>query len=292
MSRKLEDIYNEAVLNRNKYLELTKLNNDSKMSVINAFTWVTSAVIYSFETLMDTFMLDIATIINSRINGTPMYYANAMLKWQYGDKLTVNDSGTAFSYSNVNTDKRIISHVSYQEDNADGKLFLKVAKGPKGKLERLNEDELLAANNYLNQIKFAGTKCQVVSRKGDILVPRLTVYYDGAITKEELLDTIDSVLVDFTQRLDFDAIIYAQKVIDVIQSVPHVTDVYIDPLASVAQGVFICQYNDNDVLGSEQKIDRKSYSSSGYLRQSSKKDKEATIPTFREAIVIKLEDAL
>ena len=74
MSRTLTEIYNEAVETRNKYLELTELTNDSKMSIINAFTWVTAAA----------------------INGTSAYYANAMLKWQYGDDLIINDEGTAF----------------------------------------------------------------------------------------------------------------------------------------------------------------------------------------------------
>lgn len=53
MSRTLTEIYDEAVETRNKYLELTELTNDSKMSIINAFTWVTAAAIYSFETLLD-----------------------------------------------------------------------------------------------------------------------------------------------------------------------------------------------------------------------------------------------
>lgn len=49
MSRTLTEIYNEAVETRNKYLELTELTNDSKMSIINAFTWVTAAAIYSLK---------------------------------------------------------------------------------------------------------------------------------------------------------------------------------------------------------------------------------------------------
>ena len=46
MSRTLTEIYNEAVEARNQYLELTELTNNSKMSIINAFTWVTSAAIF------------------------------------------------------------------------------------------------------------------------------------------------------------------------------------------------------------------------------------------------------
>lgn len=293
MSRTLTEIYNEAVETRNKYLELTELTNDSKMSIINAFTWVTAAAIYSFETLLDVFTTDIAKTFTKRINGTSAYYANAMLKWQYGDDLIINDEGTAFHYATEDTTKRLITHVSYQEyyneEFKDNILILKVASGEGRSLSQLSDEELIAARAYLNQIKFAGVKCNVVSRRGDVLVPRLTVYYDGAITKEELYDNIDTALIDFIVNMKFDSLVYSQKIIDAIQKVEHVTDVHIDHEASVEQGIFIAQYNDNNELGPLTKIERKCYLASGYAKQSTQQDAESELPTFREAIVIKLE---
>lgn len=293
MSRTLTEIYNEAVETRNKYLELTELTNDSKMSIINAFTWVTAAAIYSFETLLDVFTTDIAKTFTQRINGTSAYYANAMLKWQYGDDLIINDEGTAFHYATEDTTKRLITYVSYQEyyneEFKDNILILKVASGEGRSLSQLSDEELIAARAYLNQIKFAGVKCNVVSRRGDVLVPRLTVYYDGAITKEELYDNIDTALIDFIVNMKFDSLVYSQKIIDAIQKVEHVTDVHIDHEASVEQGIFIAQYNDNNELGPLTKIERKCYLASGYAKQSTQQDAESELPTFREAIVIKLE---
>ena len=293
MSRTLTEIYNEAVETRSKYLELTELTNDSKMSIINAFTWVTAAAIYSFETLLDVFTTDIAKTFTQRINGTSAYYANAMLKWQYGDDLIINDEGTAFHYATEDTTKRLITHVSYQEyyneEFKDNILILKVATGEGSSLSQLSDEELIAARAYLNQIKFAGVKCNVVSRRGDVLVPRVTVYYDGAITKEELYDNTDTALIDFIVNMKFDSLIYSQKIIDAIQKVEHVTDVHIDHEASVEQGIFIAQYNDNNELGPLTKIERKCYLASGYAKQSTQQDAESELPTFREAIVIKLE---
>ena len=293
MSRTLTEIYNAAVETRSKYLELTELTNDSKMSIINAFTWVTAAAIYSFETLLDVFTTDIAKTFTQRINGTSAYYANAMLKWQYGDDLIINDEGTAFHYATEDTTKRLITHVSYQEyyneEFKDNILILKVATGEGSSLSQLSDEELIAARAYLNQIKFAGVKCNVVSRRGDVLVPRVTVYYDGAITKEELYDNIDTALIDFIVNMKFDSLIYSQKIIDAIQKVEHVTDVHIDHEASVEQGIFIAQYNDNNELGPLTKIERKCYLASGYAKQSTQQDAESELPTFREAIVIKLE---
>lgn len=295
MSRTLTEIYNEAVEARNQYLELTELTNNSKMSIVNAFTWVVSTAIYSFEVLLDVFMTDIASVFSARINGTSAYYANAMLKWQFGDELQINDEGTAFSYPVVDVTKRIITHASYQEtyseEYKDDVLILKVATGEGSGLTRLSDEQLIAARAYLNQIKFAGVKCNVISRKGDVLVPRLTVYYDGGVSKEALYDLIDTALSDFITNMKFDSLIYEQKVIDAIQKVEHVTDVQIDKNAPVNQGVYIAQYDDNDNLGALTRIDRKVYLSSGYAKQSTKLDAEANLPTFREAIVLKLETA-
>lgn len=243
--------------------------------------------------MLDVFTTDIAKTFTQRINGTSAYYANAMLKWQYGDDLIINDEGTAFHYATEDTTKRLITHVSYQEyyneEFKDNILILKVATGEGSSLSQLSDEELIAARAYLNQIKFAGVKCNVVSRRGDVLVPRVTVYYDGAITKEELYDNIDTALIDFIVNMKFDSLVYSQKIIDAIQKVEHVTDVHIDQEASVEQGIFIAQYNDNNELGPLTKIERKCYLASGYAKQSTQQDAESELPTFREAIVIKLE---
>ena len=115
MSRTLSEIYTQAKEYRNQYLELTEFENDSQMSILDAFTWVVAACIFAFENVLDVFRVDIARDIANRINGTPAYYANALLKYQSGDELLMNDEGTNFSYASVDETKRIISKVSYSE---------------------------------------------------------------------------------------------------------------------------------------------------------------------------------
>ena len=79
MSRTIKEIYNEAVQERNRRLELTEFASDSKLSVMNGILWTVAAVIYSFETLLDVFAVDISEAINNRINASlrrsPMWRA-------------------------------------------------------------------------------------------------------------------------------------------------------------------------------------------------------------------------
>lgn len=288
MSRTIKQIYEQAVAERNRRLELAEFSSDSKLSVLNGITWVTSAAIYTYESLLDVFAVDIADAINQRVNGTPAYYANALLQYQQGDELTVREDGLAFGYANVDETKRLITQVSYVEStddvNLDSKLILKVATGPRGKLEAISAEDLVPVRAYLNKVKFAGTRLEVVSLPGDVLIPRLTVYYDGAISEGEMYIAIEEKLAAYMMEVDFDSAVYVSKVIEVIRSAAHVTDVWIDEDAVPEQGVFLASYDDDGKLTAPQKVARMTHTSSGFLRESSAADEEASLPTFRQAL--------
>lgn len=299
MARSLTEIYAQAKLARDQRLELTEFQNSSKMSILDAFTWTTSACIWAFENLLDVFKVDIVNDLQNRINGTAGYYANALLKYQSGDELEMNDEGTAFMYASTDPSKRIITRVSYSEYQEAGfndkALLLKIATGEPGAYTRIDAEEMTAIQAYMNQISFAGTHATVVSRYGDVLVPRVTVYHDGAVTPDEIYSNIEKSLNDFVQNLSFDGMVYVQRIVDAIQRADHVVDVYIDSTTTDSQGFFVAQYDDDNNLipveagGVEMRIDRCFTPNSGFIKQSSKQGVEADLPTWREAITLKLE---
>ena len=294
MSRTIKEIYNEAVAERNRRLELTEFASDSKMSVMNGILWVVAAVIYSFESLLDVFAVDISEAINGRINGTPAYYANALLQYQQGDELTVREDGLAFGYANIDETKRIVTQVSYMEStddqNLDSKLILKVATGAKGSLSAIPPKELAPINAYINKLKFAGTRVEVISTKGDVLIPHLTVFHDGAVPESEVYDSIEEQLNAYMMDIDFDAAVYVSRLTDAIRRAKHVTDVPIDGHAVPEQGVFIASHDTDGHIQPPQRIARMAYTASGYLKESSGKDEEDGLPNFREAIILKIEN--
>lgn len=302
MSRTLSEIYAEAKECRNKYLELTEFENSSKMSILDAFTWVTSACIWSFENILDVFKIDLAKDLQNRINGTPAYFANALLKYQSGDQPVMNNEGTIFAYPNINPSKRIITKVAYYEEDEPGfhdKIIrFKIATGSPGAYSRIDENELVAIRAYLNNLLFAGQHAKVVSRIGDILVPRLIVYYDGAITEDELYQAVEIAINNYIANIDFNGVVYAQKIIDSIQAVEHVTDVEVSSEDTDNQGIFMASYDDDNNLIKDDngnaltKINRYFIPNSGYIKQSSGVGVEADIPLWKDTIIFKLEDNL
>ena len=120
MSRTIKQIYEEAITERNKRLELSEFASDSKLSILNGITWTFAAVVFSFESILDVFAIDISNVINNRINGTPTYYINALLQYQKGDELLVREDGLAFGYANVDETKQIVTQASYMESTWTG----------------------------------------------------------------------------------------------------------------------------------------------------------------------------
>lgn len=293
MARTINEIYKEIIAEKDKRLELSDIQSDSKVSIFNGIAWTVAAAIYSFETIMDVFTVDMNNALQERINGTPSYYVNSLLKYQHGDKLKIRDDGLGFGYEKVDESKRIVTQASYQEDSneqsLDTKLILKVATGTNGKLSPLTSDQLMMVTSYVNQIKFAGTTIEVVSRKGDIIIPRLTVYHDGALPEETMRSKIDEALNSFIMETKFNSAIYVSNIVNCLMAVEHVTDVYMDVNAVPQQGVYIVSYESDGSMANEKRIGRMTYASSGFLRESSKEDEEADIPNFREAIVLKVD---
>ena len=288
MSRTIKQIYDEAIRERNKRMELSEFSSDSKLSIMNGLTWTVAAVIYSFESLLDVFAVDISTAINNRINGTPTFYVNALLQYQKGDELVVREDGLAFGYAATDETKRLITQVSYVESssdvNLDNKLILKVATGTKGNLQVISPEELVLVSAYINKIKFAGTRVEVTSQPGDVLIPRVSVYYDGAVMESEVYDSIEERLNDYMMNMEFDSTVYVSKVIEAIRRADHVTDVWIDTAATPEQGVFLACYDSDSHITPAKKVARMTHTQSGYLKQSSGSGEEKGIPNFRQAI--------
>lgn len=295
MARSIDEIKNVIIEEKSKRLELNELESDSKVSIFNGWAYICAVAIHSFEVIHDLFKEDINTILSTRINGTPQFYVNKAREYQDGDTIEVSSDGTRIEYPVVDETKKIITRASFEEteisaQNNDKLLLIKVAKGDNGNLSPLNQEELVRFTSYLDRIKFAGTNIQAVSKIGDVLIPRITVYHDGLLPDSTILTRVNEAINTFMKDLSFDSALYVSKLFDAITAVENVTDVYADPDAMPTQGVFIRDYDDDGNIQAETEVKRFSYLASGYLRESTKSGQELNVPNFNDAIIIKAEN--
>lgn len=291
--RSVKEIYDEIIEEKNKRMELNEINSKSRVSIMNGIAWVVAAAIRSLEVTMEVFGADTMAFIDKKIHGTADYYANALLKYQHGDELTIREDGLGFGYLNIDPSKNIITKVAYFEQPSDlekdNRALYKLATGAVGSLRQLDDEQMIAVRAYIDKIKFLGTNIDITSRKGDVLIPRITVYHNGMLPESVLMEKIVTDINDYISILTFDAMFKVSEIIDVVMHVDTVTDVFIDPTTEPAGGIYVAKYDNEHNLTSPEKIDRITELASGYLVESSKMDDEKDLPSFKECITLKVE---
>lgn len=238
MSRSLTQIYAEAVTSRNNFMQLTNMQpsdvNKSKLSIINLMTYVMAVLIYSYETILDVFQIDIASFISSRINGTGAWYAYMATLFQYdkdtglADTMQINPQTFKPEYTNISIDKRVVAKSAYTEDDDQYDIVLKVCKagGEESTYLPLSEKEMTGFTLYMESIKFVGTRIRYISKPGDILTVKATVYYsDTYASAEDVFNSIKNNLTNYAKKLDYNAFIYYQNIVDCISGAENVESV-------------------------------------------------------------------
>lgn len=266
MSRTLSQIYSQTVAVRNKYMQLTNVTpstlSNSKLSILGLMTYVVSVVVYSYETILDTFEVALLGIMNQRMMGTANYYLRIAKLFQFnellqiGDPMTFDEDTLQMKYDSVDDTHRIITHAAYQYDDAsDCDMILKVCKasgngGEEGYGAPLTDEELTAFKHYIDDMTFVGTKIKCISCPGDILYINSIVYYDDSyITADQAASSVKEALVKYVENLDYNAYVYYQAIIDAIQAVENIK--FVDSETSIS----VRQYNpETQSYGGEQKI--------------------------------------
>lgn len=245
MSRTIKEIYSEAIYVRNNYLQITELDSgrtQSKMSILNLMTYVMAVLIYSYETVLDVFQINVAKLILARINGTAPWYVTMAYKFQfntatgYGDSFGFNADTFMLEYETVDPSHCIITKAAYQDFSNDS-IILKVCKdnSDSASVEHgmvympLSTNELTAFKSYIQSIKFVGAKVYCVSLPGDLITLKsngAAIYYNDAYdTAENILSKIHDSLVKYTKSLEYNSYVYYQSFIDCIQAVENVVSI-------------------------------------------------------------------
>ena len=228
MSRKLQEIFDEIIVEKETFSSLDELvpNPDSSQTFLDDLTssskvaiwrlmfWVMAVAIFIHESLFDAFKADVEKRALEIVPAVTQFYVIEALKFQLGDELVFTDSTFKFadSTSAAALAKQIVAQASARDINEV--VTLKIAKDDgSGGLEKLTPTEKTAFEAYLNKIKIAGTKTIVISDDPDLLKIAYTIQFDPLVMKADgtLIEVINSVadvveakfaLLDFTNILE------------------------------------------------------------------------------------------
>jgi hypothetical protein len=218
------------------YLLLQGISSQSKVSIWNLFLYYNAVGIFNQQQLNAIAKSEIEEAAKANEAGTLKWYADQVLKFQFGYNLIWNSNNYTYLYSDTVSqaaiDARIISKVSVTEvfvSNFNG-VAVKVAKAVGGVLAPLDDTpggELDTLKYYINRVKFAGINTSVLSLAADLIRLNLKVFYDGILDLNTIESAVEAAIKQYLNDILFDSWFITNKLIDALQLISGVLDVYV-----------------------------------------------------------------
>jgi hypothetical protein len=208
--------------------------NTSDTAEWRNWTFIFAIAIRSIQILIANFKLWIEEKLSYLRPGTIGWYAELAKSYQDGYDLIVKNDGS-LGYAINDPESKIISAVSVTE-SVEGFVVFKLARNVNDELGPLTQDQLLRFKNYIELVKFVGTKTSSISIAADTVLYDITVYHNPAYDAGGIEAEVLLVLNNFKQSIGFDGLIYKQKLIQVIMAVEGVETIVLDTLEAMAFG--------------------------------------------------------
>lgn len=178
--------------------------------------------IYNFEIVLDAFKREMDEDAEKEVAGTVTWYNDKCYEFQMGHELVFDETTGLLEYKTVDESARVvkIASVNVAEDNTI--MFRIATEDEEGKIVPLTSNQLLNFKNYIDAIKFAGTKSQVISTDADEVRYDIKVYYNPANPVDTVRDAVLASLEEFKTAQKFGGVIYEHKLLEAVTAVAGV----------------------------------------------------------------------
>lgn len=247
----------------------------SRVAEWRLWSFIGATAIHTFELIFDLFRKEVDTLTNKITPGTVRWYAEMCKRFQNGDTLKFDEKTAMLYYPEKKEEKQIIKVASVSEskdEKGNPCLFIKVAKYKDNATKEygeLDENEMANFKSYMDAVKFAGCNTEIISTHADLLYYKMTVYHDPAVPSDTIQNEVMQALKDFKDTIDFDGVVYRQKVIDAVMDVSGVTTCVLESLQQQS-------YQSKDKQD-WRNVDTHTALDAGYFNWSEEKDKKCEL---------------
>ena len=217
------------VLTTNEKQTLLNLDSTSKVAIWRLWVFIQAFAIWVHEGFFETHIKEIEELIALNKIHTPIWYKKKALEFQFGMDLV--DEADYYDNNGIDEslvlDSKIIKQASVSE--VAGRLKIKVAKEVSGVLVELSPVELASFMAYIQLIKDAGTRIEIISRPPDVFKFSLDLYFNplilganGARLDGNSPTPVIDATKEFLYQLEFNGEFILTKLTDYIQKVDGV----------------------------------------------------------------------
>lgn len=233
MARTIEEIHSKILtaIASDQVLS-TQLTSTSKVAVFRLFAYIIASSIWLLESIFDNHKKEIDTALYEQKSGTPRWYRNMSLAFQYGfDLLEDSDKfdNTGYTDDQIEASK-IIKYCSVKESIESNRLTIKVAGESGDALQPLDDTQITAFLQYMSEVKYAGVKLNVVNNPADKLLLNMQIYRDVLVIDENGVSIlngdkpVEKAIRSYMKTLPFDGVLVLNDLIAHLRAVEGVDD--------------------------------------------------------------------
>lgn len=245
MARSLKDIKQEigqAYLSNENVRAIYGLDADAvfanEFSIVSIESLLFDAVafsIWTLEKLFDIHKEQIDKALYEQKSGTERWYKNKALSFQYGFDI-IQDTDYFDNGNSTNEQiqaSKIVKYCSVKESQESNRLIMKIASENGAVLSPLSETQKTSFLEYMNEIKYAGVKINVINNPADILQLKLKVFRDPLVLDENgnnILNggkPLETATNEYLKNLPFDGELVLNDFIEFLRRVPGINNVHI-----------------------------------------------------------------
>jgi len=207
----------------------------SKASFESIFFDVFAYCTLILEQIFDLHKKEVDTALYEQKSGTPRWYRNMALAFQYGFDLLVDSD--KFDNIGLTVDQidasKIIKYCSVKESGESNRLVVKVAGESAGDLIPLTTLQIDSFNAYMEEIKYAGVKLQIVNNPADKLLLNMAIYRDVLVIDENgnsILNggkPVEAAINAYIKNLPFDGELVLNDLIEKLRAVDGVDNAHV-----------------------------------------------------------------
>ena len=238
MARTINEIYKDMVSAKESEPALSSLTSASATAIWRLLFYIVAVAMNTLEKLFDSHTTDVEARIEEITPGRAKWYAEKALGFMK-DKALVADSDY-YDTTGMDDDQiaeaKVVKHAVAIENPNSSMLTIKVAGETDGVREVLPDEVETQLLAYLQDIKYAGVRIELINRTADIFNCEVDIYYNAQLLPENVQQACEDAIKNYIENLPFNGEYTNMALVDVLQRVEGVKVVEFKQASSQESG--------------------------------------------------------
>lgn len=189
----------------------------SVTTIESLFFFIAASAIWSLEKLFDLHKADVEKTLSDKKPHRLKWYRDKTLDFQKGYTLPIDSD----VYETIDETAKVVKYAAAVEPADSSRLLIKIAGGDQSR-DRLPDDVAIQVYNYLQWIKDAGVRIELVNQSPDYFRCEYDIYFNAMLNPADVANAVREAISNYIENLPFNGEFSNMTLTDILQQIDGV----------------------------------------------------------------------